>query len=185
MKNLKFLLFSIILILSGCIGHKSISPIDIETQYDEIAALCFKNTDQLTQLTEYTGPPYPDRLLETNIFLRAIRQEPYIATLYQAYILAYYKNDSFRDYNTGQDSKGNKLDLISLYKEVGNRTGYGSTSYYEEHLIINFSRKYLEAHKNSGLNINIRGTNGEEQVFMPGYYIAAFLNTVPSGEEGN
>ena len=112
MKNLKFLLFSIILILSGCIGHKSISPIDIETQYDEIAALCFKNTDQLTQLTEYTGPPYPDRLLETNIFLRAIRQEPYIATLYQAYILAYYKNDSFRDYNTGQDSKGNKLDLI-------------------------------------------------------------------------
>jgi hypothetical protein len=97
--------------------------------------------------------------------------------------LTYYKADGLRNYDTAQDSEGNKIDVIVMYRDVGNRTGAGTMDYYEEHMIINFSRKGLQDFRQTGLSITITGEgDSAETVFLPAFYIAAFLDTVPPDE---
>jgi hypothetical protein len=55
--------------------------------------------------------------------------------------------------------------------------------YYDEHVLINFSRKGLQEYRKTGLSITIKGEDGsKETVFLPPFYIAAFLDTVPPDE---
>jgi hypothetical protein len=134
MKNILIFFFALTLALSGCAARET-SRTPFAEHYESTLSLIDKETSTLTKQTEYVAPPFPDNLLETNVFLRSIKPKPNFITLYQLYILAYYKSDALRNYNSAQDSKGNKFDLIIMYRDVGNRTGAGTMEYYDEHVI--------------------------------------------------
>ena len=183
MNSLHFLkniiLLSVIsgLLVSGCVASRPL-PRGPDRQYGETLALVVKRVDHLTKQTEYTSPPFPDAFLTTNVFLRAIQPPNLQVLLYQLYIVAYYRGESFRDYDLAMDSEGNTLEMEVLSRTVGNRTGHGSTEYYEEHLIINVPREYLDAHQATGIAVRIGGPGGQEEIILPHYYIKAFLDTV-------
>ncbi len=181
MKNKIFFLLIVPLVMAGCAAQKDVSP-STSNQYEYIAALCEENTDGLTSQTEVTGPPIPNKLLETNVFLRSIKPARLVVPHYQIYILAYYKSDTWRNYDTAFDSNGKELNVLVLSREMGNRTGCGSTTHYDEHIIINTNQEYLEEHTETGMNITISGKGGEEIIIIPGYYITAFLDAIPKNE---
>jgi hypothetical protein len=165
------------LLVSGCVANRT-SPQGPDPHYGETLALVVKRVDNLTRQTEYTGPPFPNAFLTTNVFLRAIQPPNLQVLLYQLYIVAYYKSECSREYNQAMDTEGNPLNMEVLLRTVGNRTGHGSTDYYEEHLIINLPREYLEAHQTNGIAFRISGPGGKEEIILPHYYIKAFLDTV-------
>ena len=49
-----------------------------------------------------------------------------------------------------------------------------------EHIAMPTSRQFLMRYINSGVDIKLTGKRGEEQVFVPPEYIAAFLASLPA-----
>jgi hypothetical protein len=171
MIRLNLLLLAGVCFFIGCVipGQQTVNWQDsksitnaIKVEYDE-----FKKT------TKYTGPYHPNRLLASNIFIRAWKTDDDPSKVRcQIYVDAYYRGD-WRFYDHAYDSDGNRLDVTLIDRSVISCSG--GTCSHSEDIGVNVDIGYLKKHASSGIRFKVVGRGGEEVFVVPSPYINAFI----------
>lgn len=92
------------------------------------------------------------------------------------YVVARMSEWKFLDTTYSIDGKTWKTSVVD--RDVRSCSRYGCS--LAEHLAVFVDRNYLMAHTETGIDFKITGKRGEETVYIPGKYIAAFLDRLPT-----
>lgn len=165
------LLLVVVLSFSACAApsprpqHDLSDPVTVRTQTT-------KTYDEFKKITTYLGPDLSPVRYEA-LLIRAFGPDAR-NMMYQIYVRDQY-GKQWRFYNSAYDSDGNKLEFLSISRDVGS-CRYGC-DYYED-MGIGVSRQYLEQHKTTGLRFKISGRGGEEIYQIPAGYVRGFLDAI-------
>jgi len=160
--------------MTGCVSvPQAKRPADI----NEYAAAVVWKRDDFKKRMEFSsfdeGANTPDTL-----FMRAYKfDDPKVPSIYQIYVADYYV-DEWRFYTSANDINGNRMDFVQIARDVGSCGSYTGCS-KTEHLALNVTREYLEAHVASGIKFQVSGRAGSEVFSIPGVAIAGFLKVIP------
>lgn len=84
-------------------------------------------------------------------------------------LLMHYSGTDWKFFSSALDSEGNALQVHEIDRQIQ------SSSNITEDFMVSLTRPYLEAHKDSGLNIRFAGKYGRLVVQLPAKYVIAFL----------
>lgn len=163
----------LIFLFSGCVG-----PQINWSNSNQIAESVKVTRDEFKKLTKYRGPTFRIGVLgePTYLFLRAFKLDKAEKIVCQIYIQVHYWGD-WRFYKYAHDSEGKKMDFTLIDRKVGT-CGPGRCS-KDEHIALNVTKSYLEAHKDTGIRVQISSKAGEDTIcHLPGSYVKAFLSVV-------
>jgi hypothetical protein len=191
MKIQHYILIAILTALMGCVAQpkkQSIAPrptIDWNNPIETTNRVRVK-IDEFTKNTKYVGPNIAiHRGLDhspfgtQDLFIRAWITKDDKKPTFQIYV--HSLAGDWRHFTSAYDSDGNSLDVTIISRDVGGCIGGGGVCTHE-HLGLNISKSYLEAHIENGLRFKIRGKSGEEIHTIIGSYIEGFLSALRKQE---
>lgn len=127
--------------------------------------------DSFKKIRSYVGPTY------NQAFLRAWKNFGSERVGYQMYMRTRY-HGAWKFFNAAYDSNGNKLDFVSIDRNV-DYNKYSADVALEEDFGVNLSREYLNAHAAKGVSVKVYGKSGGAKIYtLPPTYVRAFLDTV-------
>lgn len=157
--------------LAACVTHvPTPKPKPMLTDPQAAASETRISHDEFKKITTFLGANASEY---NTLRLRAWKQDSDNSVNYQIYLTSFY-NVQWRFYNEAYDSKGSKLDFVSIDRKVSSCSGSGGC-YYEETVGLNVTRKYLEENQDTGIRYKISGKAGEAVGFLPAAYIKGFL----------
>lgn len=161
-------------LFSGC-ASRSHAPTGV-VPAEQWAAQIVRSRDDYKKMITVEGPVILKN--DQRILLRVQHLDGSVgADLLHAYIIAKYGSE-WRMYNSAYTIDGRQWPLEIIDRKVDYCGRYGCT--FSEHLVIPFTRVYLQSHIDDGVDIKITGLRGEEVLYLPGNYILAFLEaTMP------
>ena len=92
---------------------------------------------------------------------------------YQVYVLNKLSKSAF--FNRAIDIDGNKLDINVVERRVDSTF---RKNMYEEHVVVNLTREYLEAHREKPIQFKLYGKLKTREVEIAPQMITGFLNAV-------
>lgn len=92
---------------------------------------------------------------------------------YQVYVLN--KLSESASFDRALDIDGNKLDISVVERKVGSSFGKDT---FEEHVVVNLSREYLEAHRERPIQFKLYGKLKTSEVEIAPQMISGFLHAV-------
>ena len=155
-------------VLSACAGQPQ-QPRPNLSDPAIVKRLTVVSHDNYKKTTSYQGPNFAANTTEA-VLLRATKLDDG-KFVYQVYVRHSYYGQ-WRFYSQAHDIDGNKLELVSISREVGSCRG--GCDFYED-VGITIKRDYLQQRADRGLDFKISGAGGEVEVRLNGGYVSGFL----------
>ncbi len=142
---------------------------------EQISSKIKTEYDSWDKITRYTAPKFDT--WSAKYFMRGWKTDGQKLVKHQLVIPFSYGGRQWRFYKYADDSK-RKLNMTIISREVEHCAG-GSSCVYLETLGIDLTTKYLQSHKDTGLEIKVTAKGGYDKIIkVPAKYVQAYLSKV-------